>query len=90
MALTEKIHISQKPTFLAYNIPDFGAIGNLLLKNYQGNMQFESVSANKTRLTWIGHFENGMFGGLSEPLVRALMKSMISTFAKRMKIYLEK
>ncbi len=90
MSLVEKIDISQAPTFLAYHIPDFGKVGNLLLQNYQGHMKFESLGPRKTRLTWIAHFDTKGLGKIIEPLVRSLFKKNIVTFAARMRDYVEK
>lgn len=47
ISIVEKIEISQKPTFLAYSIPTFGAIPDLLLKGYRGHMHFEAIGGKK-------------------------------------------
>lgn len=87
MSLVEKIHTSNKPTFLSYTIPSFGTVGDLLLKNYQGHMTFEAISANKTRLTWVGHFDCQGLQKIAEPLTRVIMKTLISTMANNLKKY---
>lgn len=81
--------ITAGPTFLAYRIPTFGAIPDLLLKGYRGHMHFEAIGEKKTRLIWIGYFDCAGLQRLSEPLTRILLRKMITTMANNMKTYLE-
>ena len=69
------IHASKKPTFIAYNIPAFGAIGDFLIRNYQGHMNFESLGPKRTRLTWTGYFDCVGPDKITEPLMRMVMKN---------------
>ena len=85
MSMVEKIHASVKPTFIAYHIPTFGFVGDLLIKNYQGHMNYEAIDKDHTRLTWIGHFDCNGLAKITEPLMRKVMKGMITTMANNMK-----
>ncbi len=87
MSMIEKIDISKKPTFLAYSIPSFGAVGDKLISGYQGHMHFETIGPNRTRLTWIGHFNCDGLARITEPLMRIIMKALITTMAKRLVKY---
>ena len=89
MSLTEKIDVSNKPTFLAYSIPTMGFVGDLLLQNYQGHMHFETIGPNKTRLTWIGHFDCPGLRVITEPLARMAMKGMITKMANNLVKYFQ-
>ena len=89
MSLVEKIAISEKPTFLAYGIPTFGMVGDLLMSGYQGHMHFEVIDKDHTRLTWIGHFNCSGLQRITEPLTRFIMKTLIATMAKRLVKYFE-
>ena len=87
-SLVEWIHISHKPTFLAYNIPTFGFVGNSMIENYQGRMTFEVIDKSRTRLRWVGYFDSNGLAKLTEPFMRAVVKILISIMANKLKKYL--
>ena len=89
MSMVEKIHASKRPAFIAYHIPSMGFVGDLLINNYQGHMNFESLGPNRTRLTWIGHFDCPGLKKITEPLMRNVMKSLIAKMAAGLKKYVE-
>jgi Polyketide cyclase / dehydrase and lipid transport len=87
MSLIERVTDSNRPTFIGYSIPSFGGVGDRLIKNYQGHMTFEALGPNKTRLTWIGHFDCPGLAKITESLMRVVMKSLISKMANNLKSY---
>jgi len=87
VAVSEKIEVSEKPTFLAYSIASFGFIPDLMLKNYRGEMHFESIDTDRTRLTWVGYFDCPGVRRITEPLVRTIMRNLIARMAENIKTY---
>jgi hypothetical protein len=89
MKVVEKIFISEKPVFVAYTIPSFG-FADAMIKNYQGRMNFTAISDTKTRLTWNGYFDADGLRKITEPVMRAVLRTLIATMAGKMKTYLER
>jgi hypothetical protein len=87
--VVEKIFISEKPVFVAYTIPSFG-FADAMIKNYQGRMNFTAISDTKTRLTWNGYFDADGLRKITEPVMRAVLRTLIATMAGKMKTYLER
>ena len=87
-SLVERIHISDKPTFLAYNIPTFGFVGDWMIENYQGRMTFEPIDRKRTRLRWVGYFDSNGLAKHTEPFIAAVIETLISIMANKLKKYL--
>ena len=90
ISLTEVIFISEPPRLCGYFIPRLGFGADALMKNYQGRMHFEPISAQRTRLTWNGYFDCPGVGKLFEPPLRAVFRNLISTMATNMQRHLAK
>jgi uncharacterized protein YndB with AHSA1/START domain len=89
MAVVEKIFISEKPVFVAYTIPRFG-FADALIKNYQGRMNFTAISESRTRLVWNGYFDADGARKITEPVMRAVLRTLIATMAGKLKKYVER
>jgi Polyketide cyclase / dehydrase and lipid transport len=85
VSLTEVIFLSEAPRLCGYIIPRLGFGMDALLKNYQGRMRFEPISATRTRLTWDGYFDCPGVGRLFEPVFRRMFHNLISTMTNSMR-----
>jgi uncharacterized protein YndB with AHSA1/START domain len=85
-SIIERITRVEEPFLLGYEIPTFGAPMNKLIKNYRGEMHFEKIDDQTTRLTWQGYFASPM---LVESLIRWSIRGVISKVANQIKTYLE-
>lgn len=86
-SLVEQIVVSDKPIFVAYRIAKFGFPADLLLTNHRAHMTFEAIDQNRTRLTWLGHFDCPGLRSITEPLMSAAIRIITSAMANNMKRY---
>lgn len=84
ITLTEVILISDAPHLCGYCIPRFGMGVDVILKDYQGRMNFEAISETRTRLTWDGYFDCPGWRRLFEPLFRPVMRNLVTKMAHGM------
>lgn len=88
MSMIERICTSHKPDKLIYCIPSFGMVGDRLVSNYYGYMNFEALGDDKTCLTWNGYFDCHGLQRLTEPLMRMGLRKLVSTMAHNIQDYL--
>lgn len=86
--ILENIIYTDRPHCLVYTVPSFGSVGDTLVKNYHGKMEFTAIDENRTQLKWSGYFEGAGLKFVTEPFMKLALRNLIAIFARRTKKYL--
>ena len=86
--LREHIVQTNKPQSMVYAIYTFGKPMDWLVHNYQGHIQFEPISADRTRLTWSIHYDLRGPGKPLAPLLKAAFKKLIGGMCRTIQKYI--
>ena len=88
--IKERINHYQPPHHCGYEIDSMGGLFDRLISNYHGILSFEAITENKTGFTWQGDFDCKGLQKITEPLVRLMVRKVISKMVENLQKHFSK